>query len=173
MEPISLGHLITEGARRDAIHIAIMPVVAAENLQPGDRVGIHDRNRRMVGMSRENAIGIIDPFLWKGPRMGEECWMLLFPNTVTSLRHEWEHPSLAEDSTPSEVWMRDFATRIDVPFLELIQAGRDYLRVGSYIVKGDESFLGLWDPAYWIHFEVITGTVVPLDIRRTFFSCSC
>ena len=48
-----LGELIEDGdRRRDAIHIAVAPVTAAEKLKPGEHVGlIEEGSRELVGPS--------------------------------------------------------------------------------------------------------------------------
>jgi hypothetical protein len=91
-----LGHLITDGdRRRDAIHIAVAPVTAAETLVPGQHVGfVRPGDTETVGES-ENPIGIVDPFLQGDVRPGQRFWLFVYPNTVTSLRHVWTHPAFA------------------------------------------------------------------------------
>lgn len=92
---VVLGTVPQDGAMRDAVHVAILPMVATRELQPGE----HLRS------------GIVDPFI-KGPvRPGERYWILLYPQTVTSLRHVWEHPAFpTEESLPpkrrseADVW---------------------------------------------------------------------
>lgn len=88
-----LGQLIQDdSARRDAIHIAVAPVIADEVLRPGQHVALVDgaTDRIRAGF---DAIGIVDPFL-KGPVMpGQKCWLFLYPGTITSLRHLWTHPA--------------------------------------------------------------------------------
>ena len=86
----NLGRLIDGDARRDAVHIAVAPVTAGQELRPGERVGFLADGR--VGAVGET-IGIIDPFLTASVREGERCWLFLYPNTITSLRHVWTHPS--------------------------------------------------------------------------------
>jgi hypothetical protein len=77
-----LGQVITDiGARRDAIHIAVAPMVATAALHPGQRL--------------QN--GIVDPFLTAPVQPGERYWLFLFPGTVTGMRHVWSHPAFTED----------------------------------------------------------------------------
>jgi hypothetical protein len=91
-----LGHLIEDGdRRRDAIHIAVAPVVAAERLAPGQHVGLVQKgNLELVGPC-DNCIGIVDPFLGEEVEPGQRFWLFLYPGTVTSLRHIWTHPAFA------------------------------------------------------------------------------
>ncbi len=62
---------------RDAVHIAIIPMLATKRLDPGERL----------------ANGLVDPFLTVPVEPGQWFWLLLYPNTVTSLRHIWTHPA--------------------------------------------------------------------------------
>jgi hypothetical protein len=89
-----LGQLIEDGdRRRDAIHIAVAPVTAAERLAPGQHVGlIREGGTELVGPC-EQPIGIVDPFLAGAVEPGQRFWLFLYPGTVTSLRHIWTHPA--------------------------------------------------------------------------------
>lgn len=89
----NLGSIITDSnARRDCIHIAVAPVVAAHSLPPGLQVGLTEKGEA-ANLGTEKAIGIVDPFLTKWVEKGETFWLVLYPNTITSLRHVWQHPS--------------------------------------------------------------------------------
>lgn len=88
-EQPKLGQIIEGQAYRDAIHVCIAPVVAAEDLKPGTRVGLTYGNRAIS--TKEHAIGIVDPFLTESVKEGQMFYLLLFPGTVTSLRHSWQH----------------------------------------------------------------------------------
>lgn len=59
----TLGNLIEDSdRRRDAVHIAVMPVTASERLAPGQHVGlIRPDDMELVGPCDEN-IGIVDPY---------------------------------------------------------------------------------------------------------------
>jgi hypothetical protein len=85
-----LGKLIDGDERRDAVHIAVAPVVAAATLTPGQHVGLIDGSR--AGPC-DNPIGVVDPFLKADVQEGQRFWLFLYPNTVTSLRHVWTHPA--------------------------------------------------------------------------------
>jgi hypothetical protein len=88
----SLGRLINAEHKRDAVHIAIAPVVAVETLQPGQHVGFVGEGTERVGASARVKLGIVDPFLREPVQPEQRCWLFLYPQTITSLRHEWTHP---------------------------------------------------------------------------------
>jgi hypothetical protein len=115
MSDLQPGRLIPTGStpERDAIHVAVAPVEvkdyesderwgagAGDGLPPGTHVGL-TRNRSWGDLpvvtadpeERAELIGVIDPFLTRPVRHGERCWLYLYPNTVTNLRHDWTHPS--------------------------------------------------------------------------------
>lgn len=87
----NLGGTPDETARRDAVHVAVAPVIAGEDLPPGSRVNLLD------GKAYESTspIGIVDPFQRECVRKGERFWLLLFPGTITGLRHQWSHSAFA------------------------------------------------------------------------------
>ena len=89
-----LGRLIEDGdRRRDAIHIAVAPVTAAERLSPGQHVGlVQEGSGEFVGPC-DKPIGVVDPFLAHEVEAGQRFWLFMYPNTVTSLRHIWTHPA--------------------------------------------------------------------------------
>ena len=95
----TLGTIINANEKRDAIHLGVENVIAAENLLPADHLKWADETRTSVKACRPNspeAIGIVDPFLPMPVARGERCWLVVYPRQITSLRHVWEHPSFPD-----------------------------------------------------------------------------
>jgi hypothetical protein len=93
---ITLGKLIdTDERRRDAIHIAVAPVTADHYLEPGEHVGFTRAGSTEFVGHCNNAIGIVDPYLTARIEPGQRFWLLLYPKTITGLRHAWSHPAFA------------------------------------------------------------------------------
>ena len=95
-ENLGLGKIIPDGAtvERDAIHIAVAPVVAGESLDPSERVYMKwGEAWSHHPLDREKVVGIVDPFLEVSIEKGQRFWLYLFPGSITSLRHDWTHPA--------------------------------------------------------------------------------
>lgn len=98
LETLGMIHFKPEG--RDAIHLAVEPVVAGMNLEVGEKIGIIEGTAYKTGASvytKDGEIkapyhGIVDPFLPRGPQQLEKFWFVMAPRMVASLRHVWEHP---------------------------------------------------------------------------------
>lgn len=93
----TLGMIHFKPEHRDAIHLAVEPVIAATaSMYPGQRIGIIDGHAYPAGTEWDGEIvpyhGIVDPFLPKGPVQGKSFWFVMAPRMVQSLRHVWEHP---------------------------------------------------------------------------------
>ena len=96
MQVIKLGQLIADEPKRDAVHVAVVPVTLAGQVYPGDHVGL-DRNGRASTLA-PTLIGVIDPFLKDVQlRAGSRVWMFLYPGSTNQLRHDWSHPSIPDD----------------------------------------------------------------------------
>lgn len=180
---LKIGKVLEGPGPKDAIHVAVVPVLLAEDMHPGDWV-------RVVGgkayKADEKAIGVIDPFLDEY-LLFEDTWvyMLLIPNTITNLSHEWtleefdsnsafeEIPRLDEDSVD---WLEDFAhmhnTSYDalvVKCLEALASDNEFPYITFYGRDIHEIPDGFWD-----HFRKATGlTVLESAAEKVDFTCSC
>lgn len=183
MEPITtIGAILVTEQQRDAIHIAILPIVAGERLSPGEHVGLLEDGS--FGQS-DKPLGIIDPFLTVKPKKGDSCWLFLYPNTITSLRHEWMHPALNSPQpgrishddhvTKSRTWISEHAAVLGLTADVLMENAKTWLDYDDHIVQqGSERWRDNFNPTeFWHHYEVVTGAVVDDNKKQSFYCCSC
>lgn len=174
----TLGTII-EGGGRDAIHLAVEPVVASETLAPGQHIGIMDGKATAFP---EKFLGIVDPFLKDTIQEGQRFWLIVYPRQITSLRHVWTHPDFEEKKpeviehdpvSASKAWIAHFAEMIDQTYNRLMQAAALWVEDEEYTYDNSETYKDHWDkfPEFWIHYEVVTGKA-PKD-KSSFFTCSC
>lgn len=178
-----IGKLLDENHPRDAIHIAVAPVIAGELMFPGQHVGLDSCGR---AIRCANPLGVVDPFLRTQVDVGERFFIFLYPNTVTGMVHHWSHPAfetkaVAKPSPPtpekseSEEWLRAFAERFNFVYDEMIESGVD----GTYICAHNVDLhgageLGGEEPLFWEHLEVVTGKIFSQKHRNnTVWTCSC
>ena len=104
-------------------------------------------------------------------------WLFLYPNTITSLRHEWIHPAFngpqAPEMSESERWIRNFADSVPLAYQTVMDGAAKYVRSGEYLCFGG-LLEGEWVPdEFWPHYENVTGKKVEEKDRGSFFTCSC
>jgi ribosomal protein L7/L12 len=93
-----LGRVITDedNIGRDAIHLAVEPVIAGQTLHAGMEVG--RRADGTFGYSNiTKTLGIVDPFIRDVIQIGEKFLLVIYPRQITTLRHVWEHPEFGPD----------------------------------------------------------------------------
>lgn len=177
----TLGALITEEVERDAIHIAVLPVVAGDYLSPGQWIGFREWDNRAIADNSSDAIGVVDPFLKATVNRGQKFWMLVFPNTITSLRHEWVHPEIPPSPSKqtkmsvSEAWLREFADDFYVDYYVMMGDVAAAVKAG-----GCDSIMTLGSSAdvdyetFWYHYQIVTGTVIDHEVTKDmWFRCAC
>lgn len=196
-EWLGIGKLIEGERHRDAIHVAIVPVDAGERLYAGQHVGVEDGVAwfHKVGL---DPIGIVDPFFDGAIQPGQRFWLFLYPGTITSLRHVWTHPALADDSSApatvvkdkatSEAWLRNFCASADCPDYDTLigaldtgvikdrDGSDDYFNVrwgDEYLHFGGVDAHGDIPPEFWDHVEAVLGRKIGPERRPNSFSCSC
>lgn len=187
----TLGTIITANEGRDAIHIAVYPVQAAEALCPGDHVGLLDTdgNAEWCAPGDPFAVGIVDPFITGKISKGQWFWLLVYPRQITSLRHVWEHPSFPAsgpmepavlETSDSEIakeasrlWLEDFCNNSDVPSF--------HTTIGAALAQYDDEYVhfsgvdahGEIPAEFWHHLEIYTGEKLHGTNRAQWFTCSC
>jgi hypothetical protein len=97
----TLGTILDNTQKRDAIHLATEPLIANHKLYPGQDVGIDTQG--FANASNVKLLGIVDPFL-KAPVMpGERFWLIVYPRQISTLRHIWSHPDFPETISSVQV----------------------------------------------------------------------
>lgn len=191
----TLGTILDETAARDAIHLAVEPIVAGEYLHRGQHVAIDEsgkavpaETRRADGLPRLKGVGIVDPFLNAlQVQPGDRFWLIVYPRTITSLRHVWSHPAFpdlgarpivdSDRKARSEAWLREYMGNTNFPddYEDLIAAAVAH----QAVTRGDDTYVeyfgreynGEIDPTFWDHVANVTGLV--MKRRPTMFSCRC
>lgn len=190
----TLGKIIDGTQKRDAIHLAVEPVIAGQDLLPGDHVKLEDGFAFDCGVGCAQSVGIVDPFIEKHIKKGERFWLVIYPRVITSLRHVWTHPDFKDEIEEgknseayklAENWMRDFAREVNLDYEILIKAasGQEIVENGyiSAFAEIDSEFFhfhsmdayGDIPPEFWDHMEILTGKKFDKDSRPTSFNCSC
>lgn len=115
MKKIKLGNIPKESDGRDAVHVAIIPIQAGGSLKPGYRIILNENKKAVVCPNHLTALGIVDPFFPRANIAKDSWfWLCLYPGTITSFRHEWEHPKFLKETKSrgqkelSERWLRGY-----------------------------------------------------------------
>jgi hypothetical protein len=176
MDTLKIGKIIKDKQQKDAVHMAIAPVIAGRRLSAGQHVGV---NAAGMAFSELSPIGIVDPFLLVTALEGDTFWLFLYPGSITSLRHDWTHPAFvqAEIITPRmthhESWVEDLADRIGTDYETLMAGADEWVKWREYLNLGS-TLQGEYLPhEFWEHYEAIRSTEVPEELKENFFSCSC
>lgn len=99
MSEVNIGHEPSEFAQRDAIHVAVIPAISGDNLNAGDDVKIGDDGLAYM-CPFSQGVGIVDPFCYGDIDPGKRFWLFLKPNSITGMRHHWEHPKFPDSREP-------------------------------------------------------------------------
>lgn len=181
-----IGKKLKAGEGRDAVHFAVAPVVSNSFLRPGERVIFIPNSIEIVTGWNYNEIppvGIIDPFLDSYISKGDRCWLFLFPNSITGLRHEWTHPLfpdnkvITQDKAVTEIeysrtWLKGFASRYSGNYESMMEG----ILSGQGAFFGDDIEYSDFDHGseFWKHISIVTGKTFTKDqVENQSFRCAC
>lgn len=178
-ENLNLGQLINGKQEKDAVHIAVVPVVAGEDLSPGQHVGILSNDEEIiVGPINNKNSGIIDPFLKQKILKNQKCWMFMYPGSITSLRHDWQHPALCKtEIEKSELWLKEFAKELGYDYNWVCEIALSSLCKG-YSTVGDDDAQDIFNEKKeeFLRHAAIAFGKKPLteeEVDNVYFSCAC
>jgi hypothetical protein len=183
MNEPKLGELIVGDVGRDAIHIAIAPVIANTNLDPGEHIGFVPGDKEKVTSTCDTKIGVVDPFLKQKVVKGQRFYIFLYPKTITSLRHEWVHPAfdaLQAGKDESEAWLRRYAMKHNIYTVEedgenaAFEQLMEDLKCGDLLFRGTDLH-GLWelDDADNLRHHAERYLGIRIVWENFTFSCTC
>ena len=187
-ENVKVGHFLKGTEHRDAIHVALIPVVAGENLNPGQHVGVIEHGSKAV--ISDKPVGIVDPFLKMPVPAGEIVYLFLYPQTVTGMRHHWFHPefditdkpiSKEEEIAAAKKWIQDYVMKHCPYWAAEYGAEEAYNSFMSHITTWNEIFYYGSDLHGYFELEepdelfqnlsIVLGRWVGPDTFT--YSCSC
>ena len=186
MQPTELGLAPRENQGRDAIHVAVLPIQAEEQLFPGQRVLIGRASDVFVGRpaGKGVGIGIVDPFRSGSIAEGTMFWLMLDPGSIQDMRHHWSHPSVPEDTSTANAdhatavsYMDRFANKLGITYKEALQAGDDFTEHrGGHTLDYDTPDI-VYDEGklYWEAWSTIQGRPAPSpeELDSAPFGCAC
>lgn len=196
----TLGTIIGPNEQRDAVHVAVIGVVATESLRPGEKISVI--GTRLAERDEPNAV--VDPFLQQAVQKGEYFWAFMNPRRITDLRHAWSHPDVLDEGQappppvepdPDQLTMenvfdalaghpqamevlKETAKDAEMPVGKLIKAATKYQETGDYLTFDEDVYPELADPeGFWSAWEKVTGKKADIKAdegrRGHFFRCGC
>lgn len=160
---IKLGTTPGPDAQRDAIHIAIIPVIAGGPLNRGSAVTLNSNGHAIIALDNIG-IGLIDPFrLEDEVETGSRVWLLLYQAAHTGL-----------EATEDQLWMSRYAIELGYTYSHVMDAAKKYIDTDGRecLFGGDNLDCVDLDPSFWQHYKNITGRTGE-GIMHSFFRCAC
>ena len=179
---------------RDAVHVAVICAVANCTLNAGEPVVYKDGKAQLcTSWNEEISVGIVDPFLKEVVREGQKFWLFIKPRTVTSLKHDWDHPAIPADirtrrkteaqitqeRNEAEEWLKNWAKREHADWDEVLAEIKSELIMKANntatidCVSYGTGSTDIPQPAteFWKKVSLVVG--VEIVDAPNYFSCSC
>lgn len=180
----TIGNKLKGDEPKDAIHFALACVKANNDVVPGEHVKYDKATNTILscGLITVEAIGIVDPFLKETVKKGEYCWLFLYPQTITNLRHQWSHPAFdntlvevnkEKERKEAESWLRLYILRYEGDYDEVIQAiqNKDIAGFGRDI---DYEHFRDNKSEFWQKVEVVLDRKLSDEHKeKVIFRCGC
>lgn len=176
-----LGAIIDGPAERDAVHVAVVPLVAAGPLAPGAHVTEYG-----TLTAPGKGIGVVDPFLLNDLVRGERFYCFLYPNTAIGLRHVYRHPVLDADvirretlellQAPAVQYIKECAALAELTYDEMMHTAHAYLDGGherDISMSASNATMDVDWPKFWASYSLLTGDAPPKNTHAEPFNCNC
>ena len=181
----TIGQKLTGNENRDAIHFALACVKAANDVVPGEHVKYNKEDNTISScalITMDNPTGIVDPFLKEIVRKDEYCWLFLYPQTITSLRHQWSHPSFPTEENRitneeiknlSEQWLRMYINGYSGNYEDVMKAIEEK-DSACFSCDLDYEHFSNKDSDFWKHVEIVLGKKLSDEHKDAVsFRCAC
>lgn len=194
----TMGDVLPDDAGgRDAVHVAVVSVVAEKYLNPGVHIGLTGKlgptGENFASDTAEKKLGIVDPYIQGMVRPGQRFWLYIYPRQITGLNHQWSHPDLPLEGAPagekynppaqklaSEQWLKDFCAKSNCPGFHAVMGMAELIADGGSGSDYDDEYIhfdgrdahGEIPAEFWEHVSIYLGRSIR-GKKATYFSCSC
>lgn len=170
-------------AERDAVHIAVIPVIAAEPLVPGDSVCLVEGESITVKRCYADVrLGVVDPFITSNIEPGDEFYLFLEPGSITSLRHNWEHSAfepkteINPDKIHAKKVLEAISENCGMSLDEMMEAANRWADYSEYTFENTEQYKNLtineWKN-FWEAYQIYAKRNISKNQQQNFFTCAC
>jgi hypothetical protein len=127
-------------AIKDAIHVAIVSVRAAQLIEPGQRCGLNQYNEAVPD---SKGPGVANPFAKQRYVRGEVLWLLMDQKEIPNVQHMWAHPTIAFDAPTRLVkgnsTIEHYANAFGVTYEQLMEACENVVEGKSTVYRGTKT----------------------------------
>jgi len=189
----TIGKILPDGVEgRDAVHIAVISATAGHKLFAGQPICYSDG---VAFTGKETlTIGIVDPYLEKPVEEGQRFWLHLYPRTITSLKHDWDHPGIPRTDRKAPVlgearatkareeaekYLRNWADEADVNYKRMMDDISEDIDADGNVKTNGYIYLSDLSSSETIEnpetFWKSVGLILNKNIKNppNHFSCSC